>query len=504
MRNHSVNVLLTLLTIGCGFLFNLRSVAAQEPSRWPPQQQIPYFHPENEPPILVTDQNRTVHAFSSQWFDEEGGEGEYAIIYNQWTLQGGWTKPNDILLSPLYNDARVMGVVLDQRGIFHLIFIGGHDIEARVYYSKAPATAAANATVWSPPVIVGDDAITPRGVGLALDGEGRLVMIYTGNRDGIGIYATHSLDYGDTWVDPVPLFLTDSLQLKPFSLRISVGASGWLHATWNTVSANGQGRGIYYTRTRLADEYIWEQPTTLATSSGGLGVMTPTIIEHQDLVFALYNETPKITMRRSNDSGETWTNPIQIFNRHVGVNGSLSVAADANKTLHLFFGQRITGNPDIHGMWHSIWQGGSWSEPEPVVSGPQVNDIETDKAFDPYDARAVVSQGNVILATWRSDPGNKGNGVWYSHMTLNAPEASVQALPLFVPTPLPLPTATQLPATATPEGEQQPIQVPMAQDNTNRTVGNTPAMPVLVGLTPVLLFLIFIAMRNVRHHSKPR
>lgn len=503
MRNRSMNVFLTLLTICCGFFFNLPPVAAQEPSRWSKQEHISYFHPETEPPILVTDQNRTVHAFSSQWFDEEGGEGEYAIVYNQWTLQDGWTKPNDIILSPLYNDARVMGVVLDQQGVFHLIFIGGHDIEARVYYSKAPATEAANATLWSAPVLVGEDAITPRGVGLALDGEGRLVMIYTGNRDGIGIYATYSLDYGDTWADPVPIFLTDNLQLKPFSLQIRRGASGWLHATWNVVSANGQGRGIYYTRTRFTDEYIWEQPTTLATSSGGLGVMTPTIVEHQDQVFALYNETPKITMRRSSDYGETWTNPIQIFSRHVGVNGSLSVTTDGNETLHLFFGQRITGNPDIHGMWHSVWQGGSWSEPEPVVSGPQVNDIETDKAFDPYDARAVVSQGNVILATWRSDPGNKGNGVWYSYITLKAPEAPVKSLPLFVPTPTPPPTATPLPPT--PEEEQQPIQVAVVQNsNADHRLGNDPAMPVLVGLMPVLLFLTFITMRNIRHHSKPR
>jgi hypothetical protein len=106
------------------------------------------------------------------------------------------------------------------------------------------------------------------------------------------------------------------------------------------------------------------------------------------------------------------------------VNGSLSLVIDGNNDLHLFFGQRISGNPDIHGLWHSMLVNNRWTEPDALIKGPRIVDKEGPTGFDPYDARAVVSQGNVLLVTWRTDPGDiKDNGVWYSYATINAPEA---------------------------------------------------------------------------------
>jgi hypothetical protein len=157
---------------------------------------------------------------------------------------------------------------------------------------------------------------------------------------------------------------------------------------------------------------------------------TPAIIEYKDSLIALFNLPPKIMMRRSTDGGKTWDGPAVLFPRHVGVNGSISPVIDGNDELHLFFGQRISGNPDIHGMWHSILKGNRWTEPNAVVKGPRVWDLEGLTSFDPYEARAVVSQGNVILVTWITDLGaRKPNGVFYSYSVLDAPESPVIALP---------------------------------------------------------------------------
>ncbi|MEZ4613180.1 MAG: hypothetical protein R2838_23570 [Caldilineaceae bacterium] len=121
------------------------------------------------------------------------------------------------------------------------------------------------------------------------------------------------------------------------------------------------------------------------------------------------------------DGGTTWSDATIPFPQHVGVNGTLAFAVDGNDDLHLLFGQRITGSPDIHGMWHSRLVGTQWSAPVPVVSGPRVVDLKGDTGFDPFDAHAVVSQGNVLLATWRTDPGDiMPNGVWYSFLRLDA------------------------------------------------------------------------------------
>ena len=76
-------------------------------------------------------------------------------------------------------------------------------------------------------------------------------------------------------------------------------------------------------------------------------------------------------MRRSTDNGVTWDDPVILFPRHIGVNGTPSLVIDSNDNLHIFFGQRIPGSPDIHGMWHSVCVDNRWTEPDAVVKGPR-------------------------------------------------------------------------------------------------------------------------------------
>jgi hypothetical protein len=50
--------------------------------------------------------------------------------------------------------------------------------------------------------------------------------------------------------------------------------------------------------------------------------------------------------------------------------------------------------------------------------------------FDPYDARSVIVQGNVILLTYRSDPGKDLASTWYTyHIIDDAPELPIEPLP---------------------------------------------------------------------------
>jgi hypothetical protein len=106
--------------------------AAQSIIRWSTPQRIPGYFDKTTPPYMVVDQNRTVHAMTSQKYPD----GEVVIFYNRWTLEGGWTKPVDVLISPVY-EARLMGVVLDKAGILHVLFFGGNDNGALMYYASA-------------------------------------------------------------------------------------------------------------------------------------------------------------------------------------------------------------------------------------------------------------------------------------------------------------------------------------------------------------------------------
>lgn len=478
-------------------MLNVSTLSAQEPPQWSPQQRIPDFHPATDSPILVTDQNRTVHAFSSQWLGQDEDDAVRAIMYNQWTLEGGWTLPIDILLPPIKTEARIKGAFLDQSGIIHVAFFAGDEDEANIYYSRAPAVDAARAPAWSKPALVGEAAATPDVAALAGDDKGNLVILYGGEQQGWGLYAAYSADGGDTWTDPVPTFLTYE-ELFPFALIMSPGQSGSIHVVWDVRDLGGNGRQINYAGLNL-DDRQWSEPITLAKAETGYGVLFPTVVEYGDEVVVAYSG---VTIQRSRDGGRTWTEPVKPF-RHVGVNGIMSFVVDSKDDLHLLWAQRITGSPDIHGTWDSIWQDGRWSEPEAIVSGPQVPDQLGDKAFDPFDVRAIVSQGNVLLATWRSDPGLKGNGVWYSYKRLDAPEMAVVPLPTVAPTPTPHPDPTATPSSPTPTPKPRPIFMqPTSVDAAGSFLNNNPANSLVVGLVPVVLLMAVVFMRALIRQSR--
>jgi hypothetical protein len=468
---------------------NMPAVSAQEPTQWPPQERIPGYDDETEPPSLIADPNRTVHAFAYQQIGDEGKE--IAITYNQWTVKDGWTPPIDVLLSPIKHEARVPSAFLDQAGIVHVAFYGGDETEANIYYSQAPLVRAGQAPAWSKPTLVGDAASSPSLVALTGDDKGDLVILYSGKREGWGLYAVYSADGGDTWTDSAPAFLTYG-DFFPVILKLYRGQSGLIHAVWDVRDIGGNGRQINYANLDPGDRQ-WSEPVVLAEADTGYGVLAPTVIEHDGSVFAAYIATPKLTMRRSSDDGRTWTEPVTPF-RHTGVNGTLSFAVDSNDDLHLLWAQRITGSPDIHGMWHSTWQGGGWTEPEAVVSGPMINDPFRDQSFDPYNAEAVVSQGNVLMATWRTDPGpqNKANGVWYSYKRLDAPEAPVVALPTIPSKPQQLSaTPTVALSRSTPTLAPRPTLSDWDTSGvSNLPVPDNPAAPVVIGLVSVFLVLL--------------
>jgi hypothetical protein len=466
---------------------------------WSFPQTMPSFDLNNFPPILIPEQNGNVHAFSSQYIETQEGGRIKAVVYNKWTLEAGWTPPIDILLSPI-NEARLTDVYLDDNGYVHLAFWGGNGTDADIYYSQSLLAQVDNPRAWSKPIIIGDQAGDPEGAVFAQTARGDLVVIFHGRQYGNGLYVVSSKDRGNAWSFPIPIFITTDKAPNIAYLKVIESKSGWLHLIWNVYSLNGQGRGIYHARS--ADGEVWDQPTVFAEAEEGLGTQTPTMIEHDGALFAFYNLPPKIIMQRSVDNGETWQDPAILFPRHVGVNGSLSPVVDSDDTLHLFFGQRISGSPDIHGMWHSVWVDPRWTEPEALIKGPPVTDPVGLNSFDPYAANAVALQGGTILTTWRTDPGLKGNGVWFSYRVIDAPlyptalsgGVSQQSM-VGSATPLPdVNIQNQLPLELPDENN------PALTDNSFKTIDWSPTPIMLVSLA-VLFVVLLVRVITIRTKS---
>lgn len=422
---------------------------AQTSTTWSAPQRIPGYENDTFTPVLLTGLDRSVYAFASQWSREENGPAKRVIIYNRWTPDQGWTKPIDIIMSPYKNDARILDAVLDRAGMIHVIFWGGDNIGANIYHTAAPITKAGNARAWSEPNLVADNAGDPDTGAGAVDAQGHIYLLYNGRNEN-GVYSTISEDGGITWTEPTIIYQTLDQNRMAQALHVYQSQAGQLYAVWNVITIGGQGRGIYFSKLQKGGSR-WANPTLLAEAQSGYGTNTPAVIEYKGNIFAIYNMTPKITMRRSLDDGQTWSEADTLFNQQVGVSGNISLVIDCNDTLRLFFVQRIPGiifgtnNPDIGGVWQSVWVNGYWIEPEPVTIRPSNSDATGNDLFAPYETRAVITTDNNILITWMTDPGIvERNGIWYSYININSQNITAISQP--IPTTAPYRSQNDNPA----------------------------------------------------------
>ena len=390
---------------------------------WSPQNNLPFFDDNTRTPILEVDNAQgIVHILNSSSFGDN-----LLIVYNIWSPERKWSKPNDILLPQMSTQAKIQDAYLDDYGTLHIVFFSGDDFAANIYYSRVLASEASDSKAWLKPILIGEGALSPDSGKIFGDAQGRLYIVYTGISAGNGLYYVTSENHGDDWSLPENLFVTTSSDLKPVYLTGYMEPEKQIHITWSVVDFSGYGQAVYYLRYDLKAKQ-WGNVVTIDQGFGA-GADTPAIIEYQDRIFTIYhNDFPTTRyFRYSDDQGTTWSLPQRLF-QYEGSNGPAALVIDSSNTLRMFFGNR-TGNPAIHGLWQSIWDGSKWSAPEAIVSGPRIVDRLTGGGFDPAFVNAAVLQGNVILLVWRTDPGAGSNGAWFSYIQLDAPKVTSTQIP---------------------------------------------------------------------------
>jgi hypothetical protein len=479
------------------------AVRAQQGNQWIPDERVPGYLDDTFTPFLIADQNQTVHAFASQWVGEE--HGKLAIVYRKWSVDKGWTLPVDILLSPSQG-AQMLGAFIDSAGMIHLIFYGGLANFAKIYYSHAPVTAADQVSSWSKPEAVGERAASPVAAAISGDDQGNLTIIYNGNINGNGVYDIQSKDAGSSWSKPNPVFLTYDTDLSPYSLRLTPGQKGYLHATWNVVTSKGTDAALYYARYDI-DKNQWSDPLLLEERidiQDYFGPSYPAIVDNGQYIVIMYNSgnpysggpvyagRPIQRVRLSKDEGQSWHEAVDPFPQHQGRSGEHTLVVDSNRVVHAFFIQRIESfvGSDYSmtaGIWHSMLQeGGTWSQPERYVT-----------TVAPHDVRAVVRQGDIILMAWREDPGEGEDGIWYSYTHLDAPE-----LPLIPLSTLPAPVSIITSTIVSPVKTLSSTPLPQfISDNQGEALieeDNNPNLPLIIGMVSVVLVLLgFIIIRQI-------
>lgn len=492
-----IGVVVLLLTCGASQGYRLQT-GVPLGTQWSRPDRIPGYAADTRTPYLVADQNQTIHAFASVRTDPT----EMVIVYSQWKNAIGWTSPIDILLDPMFDQAQIMGAFLDQSGMVNVIFIGGNDQNAAVFYSKAPLVQAGRAASWSRLNLIGEHASSPVFATLAGDGKGKLTVVYTGSRDGRGLYAVYSSDGGDTWTDPVVVYKVPDVFHFPANPSMILDHQGRLQLVWTSSNDHGIGDMVLYSRLD-PDRKQWSDPTVIAQrKEGDYSADWGSITEFQNKLLVLFqNSTPATRwMRQSTDGGNTWSDPVLPFN-YVGEYGHVAYVIDSGNYLHMLLGNRTPENPPTHGMWHSIWLGDHWSDPEPVVSGSPVTSGPMVERFDPTAPTAVVSQGNLLMAVWATDPNSGRNGIWYSYTSLNTPQ--LPSVPLITPTPRPTSTPIGSMLIAGTPAAEKTVLLATGQDSAPGAPIHNPTFFLSLSIIPaVLLILVVVIIHRLRIRSR--
>jgi hypothetical protein len=248
----------------------------------------------------------------------------------------------------------------------------------------------------------------------------------------------------------------------------------------------------------------WAKPVELeerTDSPDYFGPSFPAIVDNGAEIVIMYNGgnpfaglpvnygRPVQRVTVSTNGGQSWSEAINPFPFHVGRSGEHSLALDGVGRPHALFVQRIETLVDgqysiVGGIWHSIFENGSWTNPDRFVT-----------TYSPHDVRSIIVQGNVLLVVWREDPGEGTHGVWYSSYVLDIPELPV------------VPISTLNPQTAVANNSiaiinDTPVALietptPVKLTDSQREIldgSSNPASPIIIGMIPVVIVLVSVLL----------
>lgn len=421
-------------------------------------------------PELVVDSAGTPHVFWEYGaeYDEEDGAGQ-AIYYTTWS-NGDWSEPVDVVVSPDYLTARLPNVAIDVQDRFHLVWSAGD----RIFYSQADVANAGTAQGWTTPLPLnsGASSLEPT---IALSPTGQIFVVWT--QAGAGLMFVRSVDGGQNWSNPLPIFLATGTRELAGSGRIAVDAVGRLHVVFTHSLSNDSNSSrpdpsfLYYLRSKDGG-MNWTEPLLMTDvpDFGQITVLTAKIDEVH-LVWNGRAGTGGRYHRWSEDAGTTWTpietviSPNSLYGDG-GLTGYPAVVMDSQNRLHLV-------SSSNRNNYYMQWNRQNWSLPINISSGLDGWGVtHTTQTLEAVSM--AIGRGNQLHLVFHDG----FERIWYTSRILNVPA-------------LPIPTIV---ATTNPSNLPQPqiliYQRPLRPVVLTPTI-DSPVLPTTFSQPPAFLPLLY-------------
>lgn len=367
------------------------------------------------------------------------------LYYTRWDGKA-WLEPLDIQVSPAGNIGYPASAV-DSKGIIHTIWIQSVGAEASLLYSYVSVSDAMTAQAWSKPVVLSENLLYnyyPLDIGI--DSADRIHVAFSKLGENPGVYIINSSDGGASWSEGQLVYRTydpDGKIEGGVPIRLYADDKQRLHMTWTRFNQSGNGDAIYYAQSVDFGE-TWTDPIEIAVRQNGWyevdWLSTGVIGDEIHLIWeggsiAFINEVISV------DGGKTWGETHQILPNLVGENGFANLVVDGSNRLRMLVVKRGDGGTLSHGIWYTTWTNDTWDTP--ILLGTNISDLYSTAAGMPQDELTAKLKGTFTGNGLRYQQSTIVNGnelfvvvvnewdgeIWSSHTTFPGITVPGQAYP---------------------------------------------------------------------------
>ena len=300
------------------------------------------------------------------------------------------------------------GVVVDQKGRFHLAYLAQE--KGKQVQDVFHAISSDGGDTWSAAVEVSK---TPgQSSEPAIGGHGKdLAIVWidtTGGADQPDVWAVVSTDSGATWTTAADVSNTPGVSSEP---AVAVAADGTIHVVWTDTTAGANNPDIWHTQSSdhgkswKAAEDISKTPGVSSHPAVACGPKGEVYVAWADTTNGKDNRD--IWFVRSLDGGKTWAKPFDMSNTP-GLSSTPDVAVGEDGSVHIAWIDSSVGetHPDVF-VGSSQDRGAKFGKAVNASKTPGIS-----------SQPAIVAAGGVLVAVWldtSKDP--KAPDIWIAQST---------------------------------------------------------------------------------------